>query len=195
MGTVAVVTSLATATAIAAGDTDDSLSPASTSFTVSNSTNITITGAINGFPITVTCTSVTMTAKTRTSGLTADVTSGPKFTGCTDNLGGTDTVTVSGTWTLTLIDSTSETQTEPNSGDQLAINIPAGGAKFVSSHFSSCTITTGASSPTSSSFNDKNTATFSNANVNVSGSGCTASSPAHLSGTFVSNINVGDLTT
>lgn len=195
VGAAAVVISAATATAMAAGDTDDSLKPASTTFTVSNSTSIKLAGTINGIGITVTCTSVSMTAKTRASGLTADVTTNPSFTGCTDNLFGRDTVTTSGTWSLTLVDNAAEGTTEPNTGDQLTINIPAGGAKFTSSSFSSCTITAGASTPTSSSFNDQNSATFTNANVNVSGSGCTASSPAHLSGTFKSNINVGDLTT
>jgi hypothetical protein len=188
-----VATSIATATAVAASDTDDSLKPANTSFTFSGG-NIVLSTTINGLFFKFICT-VGMTVKTRASGLAADVTNGPAFTHCADNFFGTDTVTTSGTWTLTLLDDASETQAEPNSGDQLAINIPAGGAKFTSSALPGCTVTTGASSPASSSFNDQSSATFSNANVNVTGNGCTVSTPAHLSGTFTSNINVGDLTT
>jgi hypothetical protein len=189
---------------MAASDTDDSLAPASTSFNVSNSGNVTFSGGtINGFPVTVTCTNVTLTAKTRASGLTADVTTNPNFNGsCTDNaLGGTnsDTVTSSGTWTLTLVDNTSEPSTDPNpetapnSGDKLTINIPANGVTFTSSAFSSCHVITGASTPTGS-YDDQTTATFNNAAVNISGSGCTTSATTNLSGTFKTNTNIGDLT-
>lgn len=195
LGAVAAVVAMTAATALAASDSDDSLSPASTSFTVSNSGNITFKGTIDGLNVTVTCTSVTLTAKTRASGLTADVTSNPVFSGCTDTFGGTDTVTSSGTWTLTLVDSSSETQTEPNTGDQLTINVPNNGAKFTSTALSGCTITAGSSTPTGT-FNDKTTATYSSAVINVTASGfCTSSSTSKLSGTFVSNKNIGDLTT
>ena len=195
LGAAAAVVAMTAATALAAGDTDDSLSPANTSFTVSNSGNITFAGTINGLAITVTCTGVTMTAKTPASGLTASVTSNPVYSGCRDTFGGTDTVTSHGTYSLTLKDAASDsTATEPNSGDQLTINIPNGGATFTSNILPGCTITAQASTPTSSSFNDKNSATYTKAPVNVTASGCTASSTTSLSGIFVSNINVGDLT-
>jgi hypothetical protein len=185
------------AAALAASDTDDSLSPANTSFTVSNSGNITFTGTIDGLGVTVTCTNVTLTAKTRASGLTADVTSSPPVdfhSSCTDSFGGHDTVTTSGTWTLTLVDSPTESQREPNSGDQLTINVPSGGATFTSSALPGCTITAGASTPTGP-YNDKTTATYTNAAMNVTASGCTTSPTTSLSGTFVSNKKIGDLTT
>ena len=200
LGAAVAMVALAAGSAMAAGDTDDSLSPASTTFTITNSGNIKFTGAINGISVTVTCTSVKLTAKTRASGLIADVTSSPPvtFSGCTDSFFGTDTVTTSGTWTLTEIDAANDdTSTEPtpagSSGDQLAINIPQGGATFKSSALSGCTVTANASNPTSSSFNDQNSATFTSAPISVTGSGCSASQ-TKLSGKFVSNINVGDLT-
>jgi len=203
LGAAAAVVALTTTTALAAGDTDDSLSPASTSFTVSNSGNITFAGTLDGFSFTVTCTDVTMTAKTRASGLTASVTSNPDFHNaakdCTDNHGGTDTVTSAGTWSLTEVDAASDAHsTEPQStGDQLTINIPNNGATFVSSFVPGCTVTAQSSTPTSSSFNDMNSATYSSATVNVTVSGffCTTSPTATLSGTFTSSTNIGDLTT
>lgn len=192
LGAAAAVVALTAATALAAGDSDDSLSPANTSFTVSNSGNVKFAGTINGINVTVTCTSVTLGAKTRASGLTADVTSDPAFSGCTDTFGGTDTVTSSGTWTLKEVDAASDAHgTEPNT-DQLTINVPQGGATFASTVLPGCTITANASSPTGS-FNDTNTATFSGASISVTGSGCTATS-TKLTGTFVTSINVGDLT-
>ncbi len=191
----AATTVLATAPALA--DAGDTLTPSGTSFTVTNSGSITFKGTINGFSLTVTCTGAKLTAKTppaSSPSLTASVTSSPPvtFSGCTDNFFGTDTVTTSGTWSLTNTDA-GDPATEPqSSGDQLTLNIPNGGAKFTSSAFPSCTVTANASTPTSSTFNDSTTATFSSANVNVTGSGCTASSPAKLSGTFKSSISVSD---
>ena len=106
--------------------------PASTSFTATNSGNVS-KGKINGLPVMVTCTGSKLNAKTRASGLTANLTSTPTFTGCKDNFGGTDTITTSGTWSMTLIDNAGATASEPNAGDRLTFNIPAGGAKFMSS--------------------------------------------------------------
>lgn len=202
VGTVATVVSLGAATALAA-DTGDSLSPTNTSFNVANSGNITFTGIkVFGSPVTTTCTDVTLTGKTRASGLTADVTTNPNFDNagmdCTDSLGGTDTVTSSGTWTLTLVDAASdEAQTEPNAGDQLTINVPASGITFKSSFLSGCTITAKASTPTSSSFNDSNSATFTNASIGINlGAGCfgVTGTTASMSGTFTTSTNIGDLT-
>lgn len=194
-GAAAAVVGMTAGVAIAAGDTDDSLSPASTSFTATNSGNLILKDKINNVSVTVTCTGSKLTAKTRASGLTADVTINPTFTGCKDNFGGTDTVTTSGKWSLTLVDNAKETAAEPNTGDQLTLNIPAGGAKFTSSLLPHCTVTVGASRPKTSSYNDKTTAVFTNASVNVSGSGCTASSPSQFSGTYKTSRNIGDLKT
>lgn len=179
--------------AAALADAGDNLSPANTSFTVANSGNVTIKGSIDGLPATVTCTSVTLSAKTPASGLTASVTSSPPatFSGCTDSLGGRDTVTTSGTWSLTEADNAGEGGTEPNSGDQLTINIPAGGAKFSSTFLPSCTITVGASTPTGS-YDDSVTSVFASANLNVSGSGCAAGTPSKFSGTFKNSISIHD---
>lgn len=190
----AVMLSAACATANAAGDTDDSLSPPSTAYAISSTGSVTFSFTIDGISVTVTCTSMKLTAKTRASGLTADVTSNPVLSGCTANIGGTLTVTASGTWTLTVLDNASEGATEPNTGDQVRFNIPAGGLTFVFSAFASCKVSVGASL-TSTSFNDQNTITFNNAPVNVTGSGCTVASPAHFTGTFTTGTNVGDYIT
>jgi hypothetical protein len=212
-----VLTSAAALVALAspaafAADTGDGLTPAATSFTVANNGNVTLSGNVTvGFitvKVVVTCTSVTLTAKTPPASppsLTAPVTSNQPvtFTGCTDNQGGRDTVTTSGSWSLTLIDNPTEVDpvTEPNTGDQLTINIPAGGAKFSSSALSGCTITANASSPKTSSFNDgsgsggsSTSGTFSGASVSVTGSGSCSASATSLSGIFQSATAIHDTT-
>lgn len=195
LSAAAAMVMISAAPALAA-DTGDTLNiPLGTSFTISNSTNITFSGSINGLPVTVTCTGVTLTVKYETAGLTVVVTSSPpvSFTGCTDSLGGRDTVTSSGSWSLTLVDNPNETGTEPNS-DKLTINIPQGGASFTSSVLSSCTVTANASTPTGN-YDDKTTATYSNTiggnSISVTGTGCSATS-TKLGGSFKSSITVGD---
>ena len=200
----AVVVGVGTGVAFAAGDTDDSISPPNTAFTATNTThgtttNIVFQGTINGFPITVTCKNSTISATTPASGL-GPITITVTFTNCTDSLGGTDTVTIStanGSWQLTFIDSTAtgeETQTEPNSGDQIQVTIPKAGATFKSSALSSCTITVAPTAPATITgvYDDVNTVSFSGVSFPVSGAGCTATS-SKITGSYKSNVNFHDV--
>jgi hypothetical protein len=181
---------LATTTALAAADSDDSLSPASTSFTASNSGSVTFSVSILGTNVVVTCTSSLLTAKTPTSGLTLTLASPPAFSGCTDNHGGTETVTTSGTWKLVFVDAPNdESQAEPNSGGSLSLSTPAGGAKVTSSLLPSCPVTAAASTVTAA-YNDTNTATFTN--QKISGSACGISATANFSGKYLTSTNVTD---
>lgn len=181
---------LAATTALAAGDSDDNISPASTSFTASNSGSVTFSVSILGTNVIVTCTSSSISAKTPASGLALTLPSPPTFSGCTDNHGGTETVTTSGTWKLVFVDAANdESQAEPNSGDSLSLSIPAGGAKVTSSLLPSCPVTNSAATVTAA-YNDTNTATFTN--QKIPGSACGISATANFSGKYVTSINVSD---
>ena len=172
----------------AAGDTDDSVSPASTNVTATNSGNLTVSFTVLGQTITVTCTSTTLSLKTPAHGLSVNL-APPTVSGCTDNFGGTETVTTSGPWKLAFVDAPNdESQAEPNTGDHLRLTVPTGGAS-VKSSLLPCTITSTLST-VRASYNDKNTAKFTN--QKVSGSGCGGSNTATFNGTFVTNINVSD---
>jgi hypothetical protein len=186
--------------AIAAGDTDDSLSPANTAVTSTNTTNITFKGTINFLPITVTCTSSTMKFTTPASGLgPVNLTTSPTYSGCTDTLGGTDTVTTSGTWTITYVDAANDsTASEPQtSGDSLNIVMPKDGATFTSTAVSSCVVTASPNGTTtiSATYNESTgVATITNASIPTSGSGCTSSSST-MNGSYGANPIVQDTTT
>jgi hypothetical protein len=204
-----VAVGLSTGVAFASAETDtDHISPGNTAFTATNSTNIVFKGTINGFPITVTCTHSSISGTTPASGLGPVNINDPSFTGCTDNLGGTDTVTVNhnnGPYQLTFIDApndegivigsvTDESTTHgTHSGDQIKITIPKAGATFTSSAVRSCTITVAPSGSASitGAYDDVNTLSFSSASIPVSGAGCTASSSA-ITGSYKSNVNIQD---
>ena len=172
----------------AAGDSDDSLVPASTSFTATNSGNLTVAFTVLGQTITVTCTSTTLSLTTPASGLSVNM-QPPTVSGCTDNFGGTETVTTSGTWLLRLVDAPNDSsQAEPNTGDHLSLTVPTGGAT-VKSSLLPCTISS-TQSTVRASYNDKNKAKFTN--QKVSGSGCGGSNTATFNGTFLTSINVSD---
>src|SRR5215472_16514437 len=76
----AVVVGLGTGVAFAAGDTDDSISPASTCFTAS-STNFVIEGTIDGIQVTITC-NVSISETTPASGLGPVNINNPSFSSC-----------------------------------------------------------------------------------------------------------------
>lgn len=187
----AVVAGLGTGVALAAGETDDNISPANTNVTATNTTNIVFKIIINNVPVTVTCKNSSISGTTPASGLGPFNISNPSFTNCTDSLGGTDTVTttsVNGSWQLTFLDvANDETQTEPNSGDRLQITIPKAGAKFTLSSFSSCVVTV--SGTIAGAYNDVNTLSFNGVSIPVQASGCTAT--ATMTGTykFISNLD------
>jgi hypothetical protein len=174
----------------AAGDTDDSVSPANTNVTATNSGNLTVSFTVLGQTITVTCTSTTLSLTTPASGLTVSM-QPPTISGCTDNFGGTETVTTSGTWQLAFKDARNDSAlAEPNKGDHLLLTVPTGGAT-VQSSLLPCTISS-TQSTVKASYNDKNKAKFTN--QQVSGSGCGGSNTATFNGTFLTNINVSDST-
>jgi len=172
----------------ATGDTDDSIVPASTNITATNSGNLTVSFTVLGQTITVTCTSTTLSLTTPASGLAVNL-APPTVSGCTDNFGGTETVTTSGTWQLVFVDAAKdESQAEPNKGDHLKLTVPTGGAS-VKSSLLPCTITSTLST-VKASYNDKNKAKFTN--QKVAGSGCGGSNTATFNGTFLTNMNVSD---
>jgi hypothetical protein len=195
----AVVVGLGTGIAFASAETDtDNITPANTSF-VATSTNFVAKSTINGVPITVTCKSVTISGTTPASGLGPVNINNPSFSGCTDNLHETDIITTNSTngpWRLTFIDAANdESQSEPNTGDQLQVTIPKAGATFQSSSIPGCTVIVASNGPATitGAYDDSNTLSFSNASIPVQGVGCTASSVTTISATFKFNINLHDV--
>ena len=93
------------------------------------------TGPLAGLVTTCTASSTGFTLASR-GGLGPFTLTLPKFTGCTDNLTGTDKITSKGVWTNTYVNSTGST-----SPDQIKISIPKAGQTLVSSIAPSCTIT------------------------------------------------------
>ena len=185
---VGLLTTTALAGGRAGGDTDDSVSPANTNVTATNSGNLTVSFTVLGQTITVTCTSTTLSLTTPAHGLAVNM-QPPTVSGCTDNFGGTETVMTSGTWKLVFVDAPNDSsQAEPNTGDHLRLTVPTGGAT-VKSSLLPCTISS-TQSTVRASYNDKNKAKFTN--QKVSGSGCGGSNTATFNGTFLTNINVSD---
>ena len=139
-------------------------------------TNMVFNGAIDSIPITVTCTKLLgkRQGPVDAIGLGASCRLRPQIAGCTDNSGGTDTITTSGTWKL------SETSTTQK------LKIPQDGATFTSSVLPGCTVTAAPSGAVKmkGSYNDSNTVTVTNAPIPTSGSGCT-SATATTTGTIV----------
>ena len=172
-----------TAAASATTEATPHMVPANTVIKASlkTGTSFKATGTIDGTPITVTCTSVTASGKTPADGLKAPLSAPPKFTGCSDSLGGTDTVTTSGSWSVSL----NSTGTSGN------LIVPKAGSTFQSSILgSACTIIVSPNGTTKvkGTYNDKNTLTIKNAPLPVapsSTSSCTAGSTTSVSSTVV----------
>jgi hypothetical protein len=145
-------------------------------------TNLMFAGSIDGVAITVNCTTFTARGKIPAKGLTVTLSAPPTISGCTDSLGGTDTVTTNqtnGKWQLTEVDVTGTADNkEPNSGDKANLSMPKAGATFSSSVLSTCTVTAApaARAAIRGTYNDINTIKDTNAPIPVSGSGCTATS-------------------
>jgi hypothetical protein len=122
------------------------------------------------------------------------------FTGCTDNLGGTDTVKTTGVWHVTGIDAPNdETATEPNAtGDRISVTVPTKGATVTSTASPGCTITVAPTAPahTVGAYNDVNTLTLTAAPVPVSFSsacpGGGGNATAHFWGTYLTSPGVHD---
>ena len=191
-----------------ATDTDDSLSNKGAVVTTSNVSPLVINVMTNVFGnFTTTCTGVSATFTVPATGLKGVLTNVGgqpiQFSGCTDSLGGNDTVASTGKWTLTLKDVVPESETakEPNSGDKLVLKAPIDGATLSSSIDPSCVLTLNpvALSKLTMGYNDKGTATItagsSPGNVSA-GSGCPAGmtvSETLNADTLVANVAVHDI--
>lgn len=160
------------------------LSPANTVITgnLLSGTSLTLVGQVDGFPLTVTCTGLTASGKTPAAGLTVKLPTAPKFTGCTDSLTGTDTVTTTGAWSLVA----------NSTGSTLTLKIPVKGATFSSSLLPSCVITV---APTTAGkitgkYDNVNKWTITNSKFPISGAGCTTSATSSATSTVVFSPNV-----
>jgi hypothetical protein len=128
-------------------------------------TDVTFNGDIDSVPITVTCTTFTVTGKVVSPASdTMKLSVPPTIKGCTDSSGGTDTIKTSGTWKATISSTT------------LTLVVPKDGATFTSSILSACTIT---AAPTAAvkivgAYNGKNTDKVTNAKIPTKGTGCTS---------------------
>jgi len=140
------------------------ISPTSTLITAS-STSLKFSGTLNGSSFTATCTSATIQFTTPASGYgPVSVVNDPAITGCTDNLGGSDTVLanhVNGSWSV-LATSTPSVQ----------LTLSQAGATFTTTALAGCTVTaapTAAATITASFNNTSHRATFSGASVPFAG--------------------------
>ena len=204
LGTLGVTSAvlITTATVYAAStDTDDHLSvPTGTTVTgaLKTGTNMVFHGTINGVPITVNCKTFSASGKTPAKGITVTLPAPPTISGCTDTIGGTDTLKTNQTnakWKLKGVDAPNdENQTEPNTGDKLTLIIPKAGATFTSSVLPGCTLTAApsASAGVAGKYDDVNTDTVTNASIAVTAAGCSAST-AKVSATVVLSPGFNDV--
>jgi len=147
-------------------------------------TDMTFSGDIDGISITVSCKNFSATGKTSKKPATKfKLSAPPTVNGCTDSLGGTDTIVTKGKWSFSV----------NSAGTEVTLTIPKKGATFTSSVESGCTITAAPkkSNPVTGSYNDSSgTVTVSNASIATSGSGC-SSGPATTNATVVLSPNPG----
>jgi hypothetical protein len=159
------------------------LSPASTVIT-GKTTSAAFAGTVDGFALTVSCTGFTSTGKTPADGLTVPLSKPPTFSGCTDSLGGTDTVTTAGKWKLVA----------NSTGSKFTIDLPVKSATFTSSLLSGCVIqvTPTKAGTLAGKYNNKNTLTITKASFALSGTGCStgATATATTTITFTPNVSV-----
>jgi hypothetical protein len=166
---VCALAASAAAWALAAGDTDDSISPASTpiKMVLKPGTKATISSTVGTTTVTATCTASTTSGKTPATGLGPITLSNPTFSGCTDNFGGTDTVTTNSTngkWRAVFLDAPNDEAKEV-AGDRIRLVIPKAGATATSSKAPGCVVELAPSAPAaiSGAYNDINATTFKNA--------------------------------
>ncbi len=171
VGAIAILATAATAFA--------SLGPNVTvTGTLKAGTVMTFKGDIDSIPITVSCTNFSGTGKTGSSPSTSfTLPNPPTISGCTDSLGGTDTINTNqtnGSWVLSA------------KGKKMTLTIPKAGATFTSSVESGCVITAAPNGAVGvkGKYNNKDTDTVKNAKIATSGSGCTSTS-ASTSATVV----------
>ena len=131
------------------------------------SKHVVFKGSINGAAITVTCTSFKDSGTVKKGDKTSMAVGKPKITGCHDSLGGTDTITTSGSWKLTV----------NKSGSTVDLVIPKDGATFKSSILPTCKVIAAPTkaAPVAGKYSrSAGTAKSTNAKIPVKGSGCTA---------------------
>lgn len=140
----------------------DTLSNKGSAVSVGNTAPFSInvnTNLVGSF--TVTCATVLAHFKVPTASFVAVIWTALapiRVSGCTDSLGGTDTITFTRT-RLGFKDAANDaSQLEPNSGDHLLLSIPAGGMSLTSSVFPGCTLTVTSPSKLALAYNDRGTA-------------------------------------
>lgn len=151
-------------------------------------TDMTFAGTVDSEPITVSCTSFSASGKVPKAGATeVPLSAPPKITGCTDSLGGTDTITdnsTNGKWELTANTKAPYT---------ITLTIPKAGSTLSSSLVVGCVVTAAPSKadPVKGSYNYKRgSVTVTNRAIPTKGSGCT-SITATTSATIVLTPNPG----
>jgi hypothetical protein len=127
-------------------------------------TTMTFKGDIDSIPITVSCTSFSASGTVTKAKTTLPLSAPPAIKGCTDSSGGTDTVTTSGKWKITIAAKT------------MTLDAPKAGATFKSSILSACTITAfpSAAGKVAGAYNGSNTDKVTNASIPTKGTGCTS---------------------
>lgn len=149
--------------------------PAGTKVTgnLKSGTKMTFVGSIDGVPITVSCTKFTSTGKIPKGKkvLKVNLSAPPTISGCTDSLGGNDTVktnSTNGKWSLTMNSTAPYTMT---------LTIPMAGATFTSSIETGCTITAAptAKAGVAGSYDGVSTDQVTKAPIPTSGAGCSSS--------------------
>jgi hypothetical protein len=103
------------------------LKPANTHISVAlkPGTTTTFAGKVAGATVTQHCTASTDSFTTPAHGLGPVTLADPTFTGCTDSLGGTDTVTTTGKWTEKFLSPTRIRLTIPKDGATVVSSLPA----------------------------------------------------------------------
>jgi hypothetical protein len=135
-------------------------------------TNMTFKGDIDSVAVTVTCTTFTASGKVPAgTPKKVNLSKPPTIKGCTDTLGGHDTITTNqtnGKWSLSI--------TGKASAYKMILHMPKAGATFKSSILSSCVITAAPTKAVSitGSYDGNDTDTVTNAPIATSGSGCTS---------------------
>ena len=187
------ITRLAFATVAAAGLTtlgmtaaqadDAGLDPANTAVH-GVSADLQFSGTLSGLSFSSSCTEATLDFTTPAGGLgPIDLSSTPSITGCTDNFGGNDTITASGTWQVTW-----------QSAGQVTLTIPQGGATFSTSFLPGCTVTAASDGPVQivGTYDNVNKAVLpAGTSIPFSASGCgTTSGSGTVGGTYTLSPNV-----
>jgi hypothetical protein len=146
-------------------------------------------GQISGTPITVQCTTFTDSATLTKKDKTTAKVPPPTISGCTDSLGGTDTVTTNstnGSWELMTT----------SSGTTLSLVVPKAGASFSSSILPGCVITVAPSGTTSITGKYSSTTgddTVKNSSFAVGGNAECSASSSKASGTIAFSPNPGKI--